>query len=138
MAGASWCTTRRPATLSDVTEVLKESLEKARREGLDLGPARKLLEEIIQRWNPLQIWLFGSRARKQSSADSDWDFLVVVPDETRETDLEPAITWEIRVRGGVAADLVPCRASDFSLARDVVNTLSYEATHHGVLTYARA
>jgi predicted nucleotidyltransferase len=121
-----------------VEQTLEGTIERARRSGLDLNPARKLLEGIIARWNPLQIWLFGSRARREETPDSDWDFLVVVPDEVREAELDPKVSWQLRVRGGVPADVIPCRASDFGSARETVNTLSYEATHHGVLAYARS
>ncbi len=42
-----------------------------------------LLEEVVQRLaaglNPLQIYLFGSRARQDSETDSDYDLLTVVP-----------------------------------------------------------
>ena len=104
---------------------------------LDLTPAKRLLEAIVARWNPNQIWLFGSRARGTQTSDSDWDLLVVVPDETPESTLTPEIAWRLRVDGGVAADIVPCSFSDFAEYRDVVNTLSYEAAHHGVLVYGR-
>lgn len=120
----------------DETGVLY-SIEDARRRGFDLSPARKLLEEIIAQWNPAQIWLFGSRARRTEVPGSDWDLLVIVPDDTREAEFEPDVAWQIRVRGGVPADIVPCRVSDFRAARDVVNTLSYEAAHNGVLAYGR-
>lgn len=129
-----------PARFPGVTaaeQTLESTIESARRSGVDLSPARTLLEEIIARWDPLQIWLFGSRARREETPDSDWDFLVVVPDEVRDAELDPKVGWQVRVRGGVPADVIPCRASDFGSARDTVNTLSYEATHHGLLAYAR-
>lgn len=119
-------------------QTLDGTIERALRAGVDLGPARRLLEEIIARWDPLQIWLFGSRARQEEKPDSDWDFLVVVPDNVGEAELDPAVGWQLRVRGGVPADVIPCRATDFGSARNTVNTLSYEVAHHGLLAYARS
>lgn len=123
--------------MATTAQDLDNTIENARRKGLDLAPARLLLHEIIARWNPLQIWLFGSRARHEETVESDWDFLVVVSDDLRESELDPRVAWQVRVRGGVAADVIPCRASDFGEARNTVNTLSYEAAHRGVLAYAR-
>jgi len=62
---------------------------------------------------------------------------VVVPDETPQSALTTESAWKIRVDGGVAADIVPCTVTDFAEYRDVVNTLSYEAAHHGILVYGR-
>lgn len=104
---------------------------------LDLTAARRLLEVIVARWNPHQIWLFGSRARGTQTSDSDWDLLVVVPDETPASALTTEIAWKLRVDGGVAADIVPCTFTNFAEYRDVVNTLSYEAAHNGILVYGR-
>lgn len=104
---------------------------------LDVTPARRLLDAIIERWNPHQIWLFGSRARGTETSDSDWDLLVVVPDDTPASVLTTETAWKLRVDGGVAADIVPCSLSDFREYRDVVNTLSYEAAHNGVLVHGR-
>ena len=104
---------------------------------LDVAPARKLLEAIVERWHPHQIWLFGSRVRGSDRAESDWDLLVVVPDGTPDSELGPRKVWDLRLAGGVPADIVPCAMSDFSEYRDVVNTLAYEAAHNGVLIYGR-
>jgi len=102
-----------------------------------LTAARRLLDAIVARWNPHQVWLFGSRARGTQTPGSDWDLLVVVPDETPQSALTTESAWKIRVDGGVAADIVPCTVTDFAEYRDVVNTLSYEAAHHGILVYGR-
>ncbi len=104
---------------------------------LDLTPARKLLEAIVDRWQPRQIWLFGSRVRGSDRRESDWDLLVVVPDGTPDSKLGPRAVWDLRLAGGVPADIVPCAMSDFAEYRDVVNTLAYEAAHNGVLIYGR-
>jgi predicted nucleotidyltransferase len=42
---------------------------------IDLRPIAPILARIVERWNPLQIWLFGSRARGDAGMNSDWDLL---------------------------------------------------------------
>ena len=45
----------------------------------------RVLAEVVQRlvevYHPLRIYLFGSAARGDAGPDSDYDFMVVVPDD---------------------------------------------------------
>jgi predicted nucleotidyltransferase len=47
---------------------------------VDVAPIQMLLDRIVSRWRPKQVWLFGSRARGDSTPESDWDLFVVVDD----------------------------------------------------------
>lgn len=114
-----------------------DEITNRRGERVDLSDVRKLLERIVDRWNPRQIWLFGSRARGHAHAASDWDFLVVVPDETPDTELDPRGAWQVRKQLRVAADILLCTFGEFAAYRSVPNTLAYEAFHHGVLVHER-
>jgi predicted nucleotidyltransferase len=50
-----------------------------------LLPEDPALDEIVRRlvasYQPLEVYLFGSKARGDSGPDSDYDLLVVVPDD---------------------------------------------------------
>jgi predicted nucleotidyltransferase len=81
------------------------------------------LERIAARWQPLQVWLFGSRARGQAGPSSD--------------DVDPLVSWRLQKGSGVRADIVPCRASDFREDQDTPNTLAYEAVRNGILVHER-
>lgn len=104
---------------------------------IDLSPLRGLLTRIAATWHAEQIWLFGSRARGEASAESDWDLLVVVPDATDDESVDPVAAWRLARESGVPADIVPCRATDFREDQRTPNTLAYEATARGVLVYER-
>nr|WP_276602963.1 nucleotidyltransferase domain-containing protein [Nannocystis pusilla] len=104
---------------------------------LDLTGVVPALERLVARWRPSQVWLFGSRARGEATAESDWDLLVVVPDATPDDDLDPLVGWQLRKESRVRADLIPCREGDFRADRDTPNTLAHEAAHRGVLIYER-
>jgi len=100
---------------------------------IDLTPTGNLLDKVVATWHPKQIWLFGSRARGDASPASDWDLLIVVPDDSDEELFEPLRSWQVRKDAGVPADLVPCRVRDFEEDRSTPNTLAYEASANGVL-----
>lgn len=104
---------------------------------LNLDPLQTLLTRIQEAYHPLQVWLFGSRARGDSRPDSDWDLFVVVPDHTPEEELDLLRAWQLQVGSGVSADIIPCRVSEFHQASDTVNTLSYVVAQEGVLVYGR-
>jgi predicted nucleotidyltransferase len=48
---------------------------------------RKIVEVIVESASPDQVFLFGSRAQGTSTGESDFDFLVVVPDVKNERDI---------------------------------------------------
>lgn len=75
--------------------------------GSDACPER-FLEEIVRRlieaYQPERIYLFGSKARGESTPDSDYDLLVVVPDdaseERRDSDLAYRALRDLDRRAG--------------------------------------
>jgi predicted nucleotidyltransferase len=109
----------------------------AREQPIDLRPIEVLLARIEAKYHPEQVWLFGSRARGDAHVTSDWDLFVVVPDDTDERELDPMTAWRLQQGSGVAADVIPCRLSDFRNASDTVNTLSYVVASEGVLLRRR-
>lgn len=103
---------------------------------IDLGTISDFLDLIVRTWHPLGIWLFGSRARGEATGRSDWDLLVVAPDDERDVD-DPLAAWRLNRESGVRSDLLLCRAGDFQEDRNTPNTIAFEATHDGVLIYER-
>lgn len=104
---------------------------------LDLTDVAPLLDRLIARWRPLQIWLFGSRARGEATETSDWDLFVVVPDDTPDEALDPLVTWQMRKDAKVRADVIPCHQQEFDAFRDTPQSLAHEAAHRGVLLHER-
>ena len=109
----------------------------ARGQAVDVSPIALLLEGIVAKWRPHQVWLFGSRARGEAHAFSDWDLFAVVPDDVPEDDLDALVSWRLRKESGTRADVVPCHLADFREDHDTPNTMAYEVAHEGVLIYER-
>ena len=73
----------------------------------------EITHKLVEFYQPIRIYLFGSVARGDDGPDSDLDFLVVVPDDSPEYKLCPG-AGRRAVRGaGFAKDIVPWRKSDF-------------------------
>ena len=104
---------------------------------IDLDPIRLLLARIVEAWRPEQIWLFGSRARGEAQALSDWDLFAVVPDDVPEDQLGPLASWRLRKESRTRADILPCHTAAFREDHDTPNTMAYEVTREGILLYER-
>lgn len=70
-----------------------------------------MIARIVEVLHPEQVWLFGSRARGEARADSDWDFMAILADDAPEQDFDLASVWQ-RLR-----DLRLRRVEVFTMAR---------------------
>ncbi len=76
-----------------------------------------IVDTIVEVVHPQEVILFGSRATGAARPDSDYDFLVVVPDVQNERDLSSRIYRALMTRRlGVAVDVVV--VSEHVLARN--------------------
>jgi uncharacterized protein len=96
-----------------------------------------LLSRILERMRPVEVWLFGSRARGMARPGSDWDLLVVLPDEATEDDLDLMRAWQAVRDLRIPADLIPVRKGEFEEARDHAGTLVRTVVGEGRRIYAR-
>lgn len=96
-----------------------------------------LLNRIVPAVRAEAVYLFGSRVRGEQREDSDYDLLVVVPDDTPRECLGAVAGYETIRGAGIPADVILCRRSGFDRSKDRVGTLSYEAFHNGRLVYGQ-
>ncbi len=94
----------------------------------------RLLEQIVAKVGPIAIYLFGSRARGDAGEDSDYDLLIVVPDDRLNQQI-----WDdllaARRDADLSAELIPTRESAFADWRHEIGTLSFEVSNDGVRLY---
>ncbi|MGQ0663278.1 MAG: nucleotidyltransferase domain-containing protein [Pseudomonadota bacterium] len=104
------------------------------RAGADGVPAA-LLSRIVERLRPLEVWLFGSRAEERPRRDSDWDLLVVMPDETPDERLSARAGFEAKRGCGIAADVILCRRATVERRRHKLGPISRAAWTRGRKVY---
>ena len=96
-----------------------------------------LLSRIIEAMRPEQIWLFGRRARGAARPTSDWDLLVVLPDDATDDELDLMHAWQTVRDLRIPADVIPVRRTEFEEARDHAGTLVRTVVGEGRQIYAR-
>ena len=94
-----------------------------------------LLARLVDAYRPEAIYLFGSRAMTTNRADSDYDLLVVVPDDTPPERLSLVTAYDTVRPSHVPADVFPCRHSVFEARKNEVGTLPYTAWTQGIRVY---
>lgn len=95
----------------------------------------RLVAVIVDRMDPEEIWLFGSRARGNARPDSDYDLFVIVPDDAPKEAISLANISRIAGEAPVSTDVLVFRRHVFAAERDLIGTMSYTVAHEGVPIY---
>jgi hypothetical protein len=103
------------------------------------SPDDPVLTEIVRRlsevYHPLRIYLFGSAARGDAGPDSDYDLMVILPDEAPQH-LRPGKPAYRSLRGtGVAADVHVWPREDFNRQLHLKASFPSTIVREGKLLY---
>ena len=82
----------------------------------------ELLGRIRATYRPVDILLYGSRARGEASAFSDWDIKVIVGDDAPDQLFSTMLAWKTQEGSGVYADISCARVSEFVSDLSVANS----------------
>lgn len=104
---------------------------------MELVP-KPLLDGIVRVFDPVQVILFGSRARGDHREDSDIDLYVVVDDDTPSDRLATRRVGEARREYRGAVDIVVTRRSSFEQRRTWLGALARTVAGEGIVVYARS
>jgi predicted nucleotidyltransferase len=98
------------------------------------------LAEVVRRlteaYQPQRIYLFGSKARGDAGPDSDYDLLLIVPDEVPPERRRSRLAYQALRGTGTAADVLVWRTSAFDRRLHVVASLPATVVREGILLYA--
>jgi len=94
---------------------------------------------LVEKFHPVRVILFGSRARGTASDRSDADFLVLCDDITPE-DYHRIVTEMYNAMAGLKlpCDIVLMTPQEFEIDKEVPGTVARPASREGKVLYERA
>lgn len=101
------------------------------------GRLDDLVAKIVARARPVQIWLFGSRARGDHHEDSDYDLLIVVDNAWPPGKTNAFEAYKLVEGRKIPVDALMVREATFERDRHVVGTLSRMVWLDGKVIYER-
>ncbi len=69
---------------------------------------RLVVERLVGAYGPERIYLFGSVARGDADADSDYDLLIIVPDDAPPERRQSRLAYQVLRGTGIAVDALVC------------------------------
>lgn len=101
---------------------------------------REIVRRLVEVYRPERIYLFGSAARGDAGPDSDYDLMIVVPDDTppdiRESGRAYSALWGITPGGfGTAADVFVWTRNAFEAQLHMKASLPSAIQREGKLLY---
>lgn len=97
----------------------------------------RLVGAIVRAFDPVAIYLFGSRARGGAREDSDYDLMVVVPDTTEDERAVCERLWQLASGAAIGATPFLSRCRTFEWRRREVGTLEHEVEVDGLQLYPK-
>jgi len=94
-----------------------------------------VVSRLVETYQPVRIYLFGSCARGEMGADSDYDLLMVVPDDASPQRKRAKLAYERLWGTGLAVDVVVWTADRFSRRSSVATSLPATVLREGKLLY---
>jgi uncharacterized protein len=96
-----------------------------------------VVQKLVEKLDPIEIWLFGSRAEGTHRPDSDFDLLLITSPQDGDAGFDYDRAYA-PIRGlGVGCEVVPCRADEFATERTDPTSLCWRVVHTGRRLYER-
>lgn len=102
----------------------------------DVSALMPIVERLIEAYQPERIYLFGSKARGDDGPDSDFDLMVVVPDNAPEDQKRSRLAYERLWGTGTAADVLVWTRGRFESRAHLRASLPGTILREGRLLYA--
>ncbi len=95
------------------------------------------VRRLVEAYQPEAIWLFGSHARGEAGPNSDYDLMVIVPDDADRKRSQSMWAYPLLWGIGTAIDVLVWKKTDFeSRAIYVICSLPATVRREGKLLYA--
>ena len=95
----------------------------------------QIVDRLVDRLHPDQIYLFGSQARGQTTKDSDFDLLVVVPESDLPRHQREAYSYDLLWDLTTPVDVIVLTKDEFDRTSQVKTSLASTVKAHGEILY---
>lgn len=96
-----------------------------------------IVNRLVDGYDPERVYLFGSAARGGAGMDSDYDLMLVVPDDATPERLRARKAYAELLKGvGAPVDVLIMTRSAFDAKAEVVGSLPATIVSEGVLLHA--
>src|SRR5271157_5786666 len=95
----------------------------------------EVVRRLVEAYSPERIYLFGSAARGEAGPDSDYDIMIVVPDDAPPERLRSRLAYRALRGTGTAADVAVWPRSSFDRRARVPASLPATVSREGTLLY---
>ena len=97
---------------------------------------RVVVERLAAAYQPERIYLFGSVARGDENADSDYDLLIIVPDDAPPERRRSGLAYQVLRGTGTAVDALVCTHGWFFARAHLRASLPGTVLREGKLLHA--
>lgn len=95
-----------------------------------------MVDRIVEQFQPIRIFLFGSQARGDATESSDIDLLVIMNDVQNRHHTAIAIRRLLKDMP-ISKDIIVSTPDEIETLRNVVGTVAYAALREGKIVYER-
>ena len=96
----------------------------------------RIIERLAEAYQPERIYLFGSKARGDYGPDSDFDLMVIVPDDAPPARKRSRLAYEVLRGTGTAADVLVWTRNAFESRLHLLASLPATVMREGRLLHA--
>ena len=97
----------------------------------------RVVRRLVEAFAPVAVYLFGSRARGDAGADSDYDLMLVLADDNERVRSRQDV-WQTARSRRILVNPFLTRTGSFAWRRHEVGTLEYEVQADGIRLYPAA
>ena len=95
----------------------------------------EIVRRLVDAYKPERVYLFGSTARGDAGPDSDYDLLLVVPDDASTERLRARRAYEVLWGLGRAVDVLIWRRGAFDARATVATSLPAAVLRDGIVLH---
>ena len=102
----------------------------------DRAPLAEIVRRLVEAYHPECIYLFGSQARGEVGADSDYDIMLIVPDDAQAELRASRRAYEALWGLKIAVDVLVWTRSEFDKRLHLQASLPATVLREGRLLHA--